>query len=80
MKKCYKNFCGRPYHSKGTKIHLDAALCSQRNVYKMSEKIFVTKSFKVLFYRSSTAIFDFISLSLIIYSMHPKRGAINLQL
>ena len=23
----------------------------QRNVYKMSEKIFVTKSFKVLFYR-----------------------------
>ena len=25
-KKCYKNFFGRPYHSDGTKIHLDAAL------------------------------------------------------
>ena len=29
--KNYKNFFGRPYCSNGTKIHLDAALPSQRN-------------------------------------------------
>ena len=53
----------------------------QRNVYKMSEKVFVMKSFKVLFYRSLslTVLFDFISLNIIICLMHPERGTINLK-
>ena len=53
-------------------------LCIQRNVYKMSEKIFATKSFKVLFY-SITAVLDFISLNIISCLMYPKTGTINLQ-
>ena len=63
----------------------------QRNVCKMYEQIFVTKSFKLLFlhrfyfieynytFKLLSLHMDFISLNLIIRLLHPKRGRINLQ-